>query len=445
MRILIGNHIDDSLLRQVDMRMFAQRVLWLARGGDLIILCAPPDEAFVEHVASHVGADARTLRFLVCPSGRFEGKLFDPLALTEPAFVETARQLAPDLSEIVALWPSPQVARFASALGARCAFAGADFFSQAGDALANSKANFRAFASALRLPIPDGGVCRTPGEATALIESLLERGQAAVIKQAQNSAGAGNQLVCISKDSAYGTAGMKYRFDLEGDVGRVAEFVQQRWEWASCGGSYPVTVEAFIPNARTVYAEFMASDEGVRHLACGWLSYENGALVREAAPLRWLPQHMLARLVSEGQRLAEIYRAIGYRGYLSTDAIADGDGGLWFTEMNARIGGSPHIYQGIGERVARVWDAPYRTVTQFVFSPAWGVPGTAAFLGALAATGLAYDQASRTGVLLATPPVGSDPTPPFFFCVVHADDDDPQTFYRTLDKHFCAGRPKSTS
>lgn len=445
MRILIGNHIDDSLLRQMDLRMFAQRVLWFVREGDLIILSAAVDEAFVDHVTSHLGVDVHTLRFLVCPPGRFEGKLFDPLSLTDPVFVETVKQVSPDVSEILALWPSPQVARFASALGVSCSFAGADFFSQAGDALANSKANFRAFASALKLPIPDGGVCRTPGEAASLIKDLLERSRAVVMKQAQNSAGAGNQIICLSRDAAHGTAGMKYSFDLMGDVGRLAPFIEQRWEWASCGGTYPVTVEEFIPNARTVYAEFMSNDDSVRHLACGWLTYEDGSLVREAAPLRWLPQHTLARLVSEGQRLAELFRAIGYRGYLSADAIVDGSSDIWFTEMNARIGGSPHIYQGIGERVARVWLAPYRTVTQYAFSPEWGVTGSAAFLEALAATGTTYDRESRAGVLLATPVVGSSPTPPFFLCVVHADDEDPQGVYRKLNNHFSARRTKSTS
>lgn len=81
-------------------------------------------------------------------------------------------------------------------------------------------------------------------------------------------------------------------------------------------------------------------------------------------------------MVSEGLRLAEFYQYLGYRGYLSTDALYDKCENIWFTEVNARIGGSPHIYDGIAKRVVQADETPRRIITQFLFNPDWKLDNT---------------------------------------------------------------------
>jgi hypothetical protein len=435
MRILIGNHIDDSLLAQQDMRMFVQRIFWFVQEGDIIILPCPADEEFLHYVLGFVGIRRNSLNVIVMPSGCFGERLFDPLALLAKDFLKTLRGLCQGVTEIFPLWPSPQIARFARALGLTDAFPGAGFFLNGGDELANSKAHFRAFAASLKCQIPPGAVSRTRAEAESVMRELLEQYPAVVIKQIHNGGGAGNQIVYLTSQVDANKVGMRSNFDLAGDLERISEYLDKRWDWATCKGRFPVAIESYIPGGKTVYAEFYVADDSVLHLACGALGYTDGNLVQESTPLRWLPLDAYNKLVSEGQRLAEFYRQLGYRGYLSADALYDKHENIWFTEVNARIGGSPHIYQGIANRVVHANHSPYRIVTQFLFNPAWELEDTRAVLQAFQSSGLAYQPETRRGALLTTPPIHITAVKPFLFCIIHEVSEDPQHVYDKLNEY----------
>lgn len=435
MRILIGNHVEDSLLPQVDLRMFVQRIFWFAQPGDIIILPCPADEEFLQYVLGFLGIQRDSLSIIVMPSGCFGEKLFDPLALLSEGFLKTLRDVCQGVTEILPLWPSPQVARFAQALGLTDTFPGANFFLNGGDELANSKSNFRAFAASLKCQISPGMVCRTRAEAESIMRELLQKYPAVVVKKIHSGGGTGNQIVYLTPQRNANKVGMGFDFDLSCDPERISEYLEKRWDWATYKSRFPVVIEAYIPNGKTVYAEFYVADYNVQHLACGSLGYTNGSLMQESTPLRWLPPNFYNELVSEGQRLAEFYRHLGYRGYLSADALYDEHGNIWFTEVNARIGGSPHIYQGIANRVVYANQSPYRIVTQFFFNPAWELKDTRAALRAFQNSGLAYQPETRRGVLLATPPIHITDVKPFLFCIVHEDNEDPQLVYERLDEY----------
>lgn len=191
-RLLIANHIDGSLLRQVDQHIYVQRIFWLARPGDIVVLPAPPDAVFLRHVCALVGMRAEQLTIVVVPEGRHGGgKLLDPLSLRSAALIDRLLPLAPACSEVFCLWPGVQTAQLAARLGLRHALPGAPFFQQGGDALVNSKATFRALAAACGTPIPRGTVCRSVEELGIAARTLLDDTAGVMVKQAHNGAAAG--------------------------------------------------------------------------------------------------------------------------------------------------------------------------------------------------------------------------------------------------------------
>jgi hypothetical protein len=310
-------------------------------------------------------------------------------------------------------------------IGMAAAFPGCEFFAQAGDEFVNSKATFRRIAAGIGANTAPGAVCRTVADAVCVAERLLSQHEGIVVKQSQNHAGAGNLLISLHEDVDRFSGGFKHRFNLQGETATLRALFEDKWPWATCNGASPVTIEAFVHNTGTVYVEFLVGDTKVAYAGSGTLGYEGGLLTTEAAPLHVTSADRFARLVDQGRHLALAYQALGYRGYLSADAVSTLDGSdVVFTEVNARIGGSPHIYQGIANRVVRCDAQPDRIVTQRLFSPTWQIKDSRAFLDVIAQAGLEYDAVKRKGVLMSTPAIGQGATPAFFVCIVHEVGED---------------------
>ncbi|GAA0924456.1 peptide ligase PGM1-related protein [Streptomyces thermoalcalitolerans] len=435
MRILIGNHIDPSIRERGDMRAWTQRLLWFARPGDLLVLCCEPDNAFCDYVLAHTGVKRSELTILVAPAGAWGDRLLDPASLTDPAFVKTVRAAldtvggATGVSEVFALWPSASVSHFAASLGIADRFPGAAFFAQGGGEIGNNKANFRALAAAAGVPILPGRVCRSRAEAVnATRELLASSGSGAVVvKQAHNGAGVGNQLLVRDPQLAVDHVGARHLHHLAPGEDGITAYWDQRWTWASGGGRWPVVIETFAPGADAVYSEHYATDTGTQPTEMGRLFYVGRRLSHQVVPLDRVSDRVRAALLDGGTRLAEAYRAFGYRGHLSADALVLPDQSVVFTEVNAQVSGSLHIYQQIAHRVVDVAATPRRQVVEYHVPPTWAVPDFTAFLTALDETGLAYDPATRTGVIVSMPAIPLAPGAPaqFVFCIAY----DPATGY----------------
>ena len=437
MRLLIANHIDAALLNQIDQRMFVHRMLWLSKPGDVIVLPCAPDLLFVEHVAKHIGFNPASLRFIDLSIFCEGDRLFQDDALTKTSVLDKLQEIANEITEILPLWPSPQVARMAQVTGLTSKLPGCLFFAQAGDEFSNSKANFRRISAGIGIMTASGAVCRTVQDAVQVSQQLLAENRAIVVKQSTNHAGAGNMLIVLQEEPEGFSGGFRYRVNLNGQLASLSELFDDKWGWASCNGTNSVTIEAFVENIGTVYAEFMVRDAMVDYIGSGTLCYKEGRLTTEAAPLYSCNTNQLASLLDQGRKLAQAYQALGYRGYFSADAVSAVNGSIVFTEVNARIGGSPHIYHGIANRVVRCERQPDRIVTQHRRSLSWNIKDTRFFLDVIAQTGLEYDPQTRRGVLMSTPPFGGeDPTPPFFVCIVHKRDEDSQQVMANLDKVF---------
>ncbi|MFJ2061233.1 hypothetical protein ACIOMM_35705 [Streptomyces sp. NPDC087908] len=77
----------------------------------------------------------------------------------------------------------------------------------------------------------------------------------------------------------------------------------------------------FVPNAEAIYSEHYADGSGTCLTEQGRLHYVGPRLSYQTVPLQGLDPLLHARLVDDGTRLAEAYRALGYRGHLTADAI----------------------------------------------------------------------------------------------------------------------------
>ncbi|MBC6451315.1 preATP grasp domain-containing protein [Actinokineospora xionganensis] len=445
MRILIGNHIDPAIRDRGDLRAWTQRIVWFAREGDLIVLCDEPDPQFFTYATSLTGAEPANLRVMVPPAGHHDGRLLDPESLTSPEFVRAVRDALgvgglDQVEEIFALWPSAHVSRFAAALGIEDKFAGAGFFGQGGGELGNNKATFRALAAAAGVPIPAGAVCRSEREAVAATAALLDGAGAVVVKQAHNGAGVGNQLLLRDVSLASDHVGARHLHRLDGDSREAIEaYWRERWDWASAQNRFPVVIEEFAPEAVSVYSEHIAADDGTRPTEMGTLLYVGRRLSHQIVPLRGVTDSVRAQLRHGGALLAETYRALGYRGHLSADAIVTTDGRVVFTEVNAQVSGSLHIYQVIARRIVNTAAVPERSVVEYHVPPTWAVPDFDAFLTAVDELGCAYDPATRTGVIVSMPVIPLEVNrAQFVFCIAYATDTDRQAMFEKLDARFAA-------
>ncbi|MFJ4057533.1 preATP grasp domain-containing protein [Streptomyces albogriseolus] len=417
------------------MRAWTQRLFWFARPGDLLVLCCEPDGAFLDYALSHTGVKRSALTILVAPAGARGDRLLDPASLTDPGFVRAVRAALDaaggpaGVSEVFALWPSASVARFAAALGVEDRFPGAAFFAQGGGEIGNNKGNFRALAAAAGVPILPGRVCRSRAEAVDATRELLESSgsRAVVVKQAHNGAGVGNQLLVRDPQLAVDHVGARHLHHVAPGETGIAAYWDQRWAWASGQGRWPVVIETFAPGADAVYSEHYAADTGTWPTEMGRLLYVGRRLSHQVVPLDGVSDEVRAALLDGGTRLAEAYRAFGYRGHLSADALVLPDQSVVFTEVNAQVSGSLHIYQQIAHHIVDVAAAPRRQVVEYHVPPTWTVPDFDTFLSALDETGLAYDSATRTGVIVSMPAIPLAPGAPvqFVFCIAH----DPATSY----------------
>ncbi|MFT8320315.1 MAG: hypothetical protein ABF649_05355 [Bacillus sp. (in: firmicutes)] len=432
MKIIIGNHIEHSILKMSsDDRIFSHRAIWFAEDGDVIILPDEPNIDYLKYVTSLTGVNFESLQVFVPPNNRYNGKHFDPYSLTDDKFIDKLTFNFEKVKYIFPLWPSPAIARFAEKLNLEDRLIGIDFISQNGVELVNNKAYFRVFATTAGIPIARGEVCHVIEDAHIALKSLLKKKGAVMVKQAHNGAGVGNELVINDFNLDTNHVGARNLYRLSSEEKTIENYLNKRWDWASVQGKRPVVIEEYIPNSQTIYAEFFSDDSGVHNTGSGRLGYTNQRLVQEIAPLRGIPEKSLSQLLTYGKKLAYFYNQIGYRGYLSADALIDESGKVIFTEMNARVGGSLHIYDSIAKRVVKTSDYPERTVAQYHSPSHWDPVNFQAFISTIEKLGIKYDPVERKGVLLSLPiipEVGKFAS----FCIVYENVDEEKNITTNL-------------
>jgi hypothetical protein len=177
-----------------------------------------------------------------------------------------------------------------------------------------------------------------------------------------------------------------------------------------------VVIERFFTGCTTVYAEFELTDFATELSGTGQILMEPVA-AGEIVPPPTLTSDQRVELEKEAARICETFRGLGYRGRLSADAIVTPEGDILFTETNGRVTGSTHLHTVIRGRMLAD-DGAGRTLLE---RDSWAVPSYEAAVETLRSTGLGFDPARGSGVVITAnyvPVTGA-----VMYCVVASDID----------------------
>jgi len=428
-RILIGNSFSEELVGTYGKRpgtIWSHRLLWFAQDHDILVFPNRPTDEFLEYIATLKGLDLETSSIVVPPPGVEEGwdrltadRVMDPLFRGSLEREIAGRQI----EEVIPLFPDASIAWLAAALGIEDALPGAAFLRQGGGTLINSKAVFRAVAAGAGVPIPSGSVCLDQYRAQYVISDLLDQGHPVIVKRELRSAGDGNEI--RSPHADFPPVGAR-RTVVVNDHRAVRGYLDQRWDWLSSNGRNRVVIEQYYPHSRAVFTEFRLTDSGCAFAGQGEMIAAPLA-DRQMIPVRDMPAAVVDEVIRQGRVLSAVMHAVGYRGYLSCDAIVTPQCQVLFSEYNGRITGSTHIYKVIGEQLVGPDYAERHHLWEL---SDWSVPSFVAARGGLGAQGLAYDAASRTGVILLNDRAASGT---INYCVV-ADSRESAAEYRAAVK-----------
>lgn len=419
MRLLIGNSTNIDLVGEFEKSgaaWWAQRLLWFAREGDVLVLPVRPEEEYLDYVTGTLGIDRGSLRLLVPPPGADGTARLTADRLAHPDFLGELNAAIADrpIEQCFTIWPDASVVALARRLGIADHLPGQAFAGQGGGALVNSKAVFRAIAAGAGVPVPDGAVCGNPADAEEAIWELLADDRAVIIKHEYYSGGVGNHILSRAEGiQPYGAP----RVSVVPDRPAVGKFLVAEWDRFTSGGRHRLVVEEYFPGSRAVFSELLITDGGIQFGADGEMFYAPIANA-QAIPAPGQPPGRMAEVTEHARRLCEPLRAMGYRGWLGADAIVTPAGDVMFTEYNGRVTGSTHLHEVLGRRVVGPDFARDRVLFERV---GWRVPSFREALDAITAAGLAYDARTRTGALFCS---AFDPdTGTIWYCAVAPDMD----------------------
>ncbi|MBD0689550.1 peptide ligase PGM1-related protein [Streptomyces sp. CBMA123] len=435
-RILIANDFSEDVRTDRGWTgWWVQRIAWFAEDGDVLVLPVRPEEAFLDYVTSHTGVRRASLTVVVPPAHAGSEGTLSPARLADPEFVEALEEAVGDraVTHLSALWPDAAVARLARTLGVQDAMPGYGFVDQAGGVLVNSKSAFRTIAGGAGVPLPEGAVCTSPQAAEEAILELLAGGPV-VVKHDYLSGGRGNEI--LTTGERFRPIGARRVITVDGRA-EVRSYLRERWEWLTAAGRGRPVAERYVRDSSAFFTEFLLTDEGVELTGDGELLSAPYA-VGQIMPSQGLEPDVLERIIEGGRRLAEALHAIGYRGILGPDAIVTPEREVLFTEYNGRVTGSTHIYGRIGRYGVGEGFGKDRVILERVWPEGWSTPSFLATHAAIREAGLAYDPATRTGVVLTNAFDGNNGV---MYCVVAEDLGSAWARDRALKPLFAASGP----
>jgi hypothetical protein len=377
----------------------ALRLLWFAGSGDVLVLPYPPRPHYLAYITAVTGADPGSLVLLCPPPGALGIDLLTPDRIAEPHFREQVRVAVRDqgVDRVFAVYKDVPVTQLATAV--RLAVPGHALSAQGGDAFLNSKAAFRAFAAGAGVPIIDGLATARPEEARAVVTQLLAAGHSAILKREFAVGGTGNEV--LSPVAGVPVVGTESAVVLADDAA-VRNYFARRWDWLSAGGRHQVVIERYLIGCDTLFGECAIEDDGPELLGVGECVM-SPVEIAEVIPAQGLGQAPRAALVRACLQLSGVLHAIGYRGYVSIDAVLTPTGEIFITEWNARLSGCTHLNLVVHRRLLKPEHQGRRVTLE---QHDWVVPSFEAAVQRLDDAGLAFDRDTGTGVLLT-----SDVTP----------------------------------
>ena len=402
----------------------AQRLLWFARDGDVIIMPRLPDQAVLDYVTALTGTRRSTLRLVVPADGRFGADILSRDRLLSESCLDGVRAAlgGRTADAIVAMSGDKTVAALARELGMSHALPGYGLAAAGGIELVNAKSTFRAIAGGVGAPMPPGWTGGDQAEARHFISGEFAAGHYVMVKQDLQSGGKGN--VVLSPVPGVRVCGTKTPAVVLPGADDITAYLDRQWDWLTDGGRHWFVIERYFPDAIPVFAEFIIDDGGMQLTGYGEMLM-TPAWAGIITPMPGLDPAVRDDLIATAKQICVPFWAMGYRGTASVDGLLTGDR-LWLSEINCRMGGSSHLHGGIATRVL---GPAHRAERLIVERDGWGVPSFAAAVHRLESTGLAYDPETRLGVILTCDVVPADGT---VKCCVVAEDMDAVRKYEVL-------------
>lgn len=398
-RVLIGNDWDEDLADHSGSNWWMNHLVWFARNDDVLVLPEAPQESFLRYVTEHIGVDRATLSVVVPQADGPDPGMLSGHRLADPGLAAAVLAALGDrrVDAVVPVWPHASVAALAERLNAPAALHGHSFISQNGGAVVNSKALFRAVSAGAGAPLPEGSVCSNIPAAEQAITGLIEQGHSVMVKQEYGAGGGGNEV--LSPVEGMRPVGARRTVTVT-DRAAVRAYLDTNWAWLTDDGAHLVVVERYFPDSRAYYAEFYIDDDEVVLGGIGEMMSAPQYLAQVTPPE--LDAELEDRLVDGARKICAPVHAMGYRGWLSPDAIITPDRQVLFTEWNGRISGSVHTYHILGNVVVGPGYAKDRVLLESVWPRGWVTESFEAMRDAIAGAGLAYDPATRTGVIIVS-------------------------------------------
>ncbi|MFD9790938.1 peptide ligase PGM1-related protein [Streptomyces sp. NPDC059070] len=374
----------------------AQRMIWYAAEGDVLVVPHVPSEEFLAYVTALTGHDRAQIAVIAPPPGRLGADVLTPDRWRDAAFLEQLRRHADEggLDGVFPIYYDPSVIELTRSLGLGATTPGFPYIHQGGGQLLNSKATFRAIAAGIGCPVPEGRVAFGRAEAEEFLAELLADGRHAIVKKDFHVAGYGNAILSRSADvTPIGAPEVTVLAGRE----ELADHLDERWEWYSNDDTRPVVIEDYTPDSVPVYAEFRIGAGATELFGHGEMLMGpifNGLVV----PAQSADHPGFPHFLAEAHRLCETVRAMGYQGPISVDGIVTPDGRILINEFNGRVGGSTHINYVAEQLVG----ADFLRERVLIQRHQWQVPSFAGAVAALEERGLAFDADTRTGVVITS-------------------------------------------
>jgi hypothetical protein len=325
-------HLPDAVAA---FEIFAQQIPWGGNPEDIIIPPTRPSTESLQHVADPLGFKSESLTLFASNSEGSDTGLNSSPSDSYSDFLEDFRIKIKEkgVDRGYPYYFDLATANLMQQLRLHETTPGFDFCSQAGTDFLNSKVNFRAVALGTGLPVPEGSVADTSDSSSRHVWRQLDSGRQAIAKQEFNTGGPGNAILSSREiESPLGVA----RKAVLSTYGQVVNYISDHWMHYSNSGRSRVSVERYMESSSPIYAEFTVGEDGAHLLHCGEIRM-NPIYHGVEVPIRSHQGKHFPEFLKGSSRIAELVFSLGYRGYLSVDAISTANGGLLFNSDVRRL------------------------------------------------------------------------------------------------------------
>jgi len=401
------------------------RLVWLMEPGDLLVSPQPISEDFLGYASGLKGVPITSADVLVPQPGGYGEDVLTADRLRAGPFLDLLRAAVADrgYDAIVPYCYDQTITALAREVGIGSHDSGVAFCEAGGADLLNRKTVFRALCGGARIPVADGLVTRSVGEATDFVTSFVEAGRSVIVKQDVHQGGHGNEILSPSKDVAQlGAAVLTFVADRQA----VEERLGEMWPLFSSNGRDPVVIEHYLEDAISLGCEVSLAGgfPVLRHTAeMRMTPVFDGLLI----PPSSISQACDAEFSRYALELAAVVYVMGYRGLMNIDGVVARRGKtVVLNEFNGRLGGSTHL-DWIGRTL---FGDDYLRRRQLISNNDLKVDSFSSAVSELERAGLAFDPDRGEGVILTCDHTSQSGA--VEYCVAAADVETADDYERRL-------------